>query len=45
MFPDEWKLAKDIPLYKNKGERLDVNSYRGIAILPPVAKVFERILS
>ncbi len=34
MFPDEWKTAKVIPLYKNKGERLDVNSYRGIAILP-----------
>jgi hypothetical protein len=43
-FPIEWKTSKTHPLYKNKGDRFDVNSYRGIAILPPVAKIFERIL-
>jgi hypothetical protein len=44
-FPIERKTAKVRPLYKNKGERFDVNSYRGIAILPPLAKIFERILA
>jgi hypothetical protein len=39
----EW-AAKILPLYKNKGDRHKVNSYRSIAILPQVRKVFERIL-
>jgi Co/Zn/Cd efflux system component len=43
-FPNEWKCALVIPLFK-KGLITDVNNYRGISILPPLAKVLERILT
>ena len=43
--PDEWKSAVVMPLYKNKGNRNDMKNYRGISILTPVSKVFERLLS
>ena len=33
------------PLYKNKGEPKDLNSYRGISVLPPFAKIFEKIVA
>ena len=41
--PTEWKSARVTPLYKNKGDKDDPNHSRGIAVLPPVAKVFERL--
>jgi hypothetical protein len=40
--PTEWKTAVVTPLYKNKGDRLDPNNYRGISVLPPIAKVFAK---
>ena len=43
--PDEWKSAIVIPLYKNKGAVNDINNYRGISILPPLDKVFEKLIS
>ena len=43
IFPDEWKCAKVLPLYKH-GEHRDMNNYRPISIIPVVAKVFERII-
>jgi hypothetical protein len=45
IFQDEWKMATIIPLFKCKGDCLDTNNYRGIAIIPPIAKVFERLLA
>ena len=45
IIPDEWKCAIVIPLYKNKGNKQDMNNYRGISILPIIVKIFERILS
>lgn len=45
MLPNEWKCGIVIPLYKNKGDNMDLNNYRGISILPPKAKVFERIIA
>jgi hypothetical protein len=44
--PLEWKSALLTPLFK--GKKLnpnDVNSYRGISVLPPIAKIFEKILA
>ena len=41
---DEWKCAIVTPLHK-KGTYDDLNNYRGISVLPPLNKVFERILS
>ena len=37
IFPNEFKLAVVTPLFKNKGDADDINNYRGISVLPPVA--------
>ena len=43
IFPDDWKCARVIPLFK-QGESLDLNNYRPISVISVVAKVFERIV-
>ena len=43
MMPDEWKIALVNPLFK-KNSRSDINNYRGISVLPPIVKLFEKIL-
>ena len=41
--PAEWKEAFVTPLVKKKKLSLfDLNNYRGISVLPPVAKIFEK---
>ena len=42
-FPDEWKMARVIPLYKS-GHRNKPGNYRPISILPTISKIMERIL-
>ena len=42
-FPDLWKMANVIPLFK-KDDPLLCNNYRPISLLPCISKVFERIL-
>ena len=42
-FPDDWKLAKVTPIFK-QGDRSDMNNYRPISVISAVAKVFERIV-
>ena len=41
IFPDEWKIAKVLPIYKS-GPRNVLENYRPISILPVVAKVLEK---
>jgi len=43
-FPNEFKIAICFPLFK-KGDNTSCDNYRGINILPPLAKLFERLLS
>ena len=43
--PNEWKLAVVTPLYKSKGIKTDLNNYRGISVLPPLGKLFEKVLA
>jgi hypothetical protein len=43
--PKEWKTAIVSPLYTGKDPDDCVDSYRGISILTPINKAFERILS
>ena len=42
-FPDEWKIARVIPLYKN-GQCNIPGNYRPISVLPAISKIMERIL-
>ena len=42
-FPDDWKLVKVTPIFK-QGDRSDMNNYRPISVISAVAKVFERIV-
>ena len=42
--PHDMHGAKIVTLYKNKGDRSDCNSYRGISLLSIVGKVFARVI-
>ena len=42
--PDEWKKAIIVPLFKNKGSRLDCGNYRGISLISVPSKTFMRVL-
>ena len=42
-FPDEWKIARVVPLYKN-GQRNIPGNYRPISVLPVISKIMERIV-
>ena len=42
-FPDDWKVARVLPLHK-KGPRNLPDNYRPISILPTISKITERIL-
>ena len=43
--PNDWKYAIVTPLYKKKGLPTIINNYRGISILPPIAKIFEKLIA
>ena len=42
--PEEWKKAIIVPLFKNKGSKLDCGNYRGISLISVPSKVFMRVL-
>jgi hypothetical protein len=42
--PDQWLIAKTIPVYKNKGDRSDIANYRPIANLCSTSKIFEKLI-
>ena len=42
-FPDEWKMARLVPIHK-KGPRDLIENYRPISVLPVISKIMERIL-
>ena len=43
IFPDDLKVLKVVPVYKSD-ERENLNNYRPIAVLPTIARVFEKLL-
>ena len=40
--PDDWKLAKVTPIYKNKGSKDDCGNYRPISVICHIAKIMEK---
>ena len=42
-FPDKWKVAKILPLFKG-GDRESVNNYRPVSLLPLPGKLLEKIV-
>ena len=43
IFPTRWKISHITPIFKS-GSRTNIENYRGIAILPTIAKLFESIV-
>ena len=43
--PSEWKNLLLTPIYKGKGSRTASESYRGLAIMGPLAKLFMGLLN
>ena len=44
IFPEMWKKANVIPVYKNKGDKSVVKNYRPVYLLPIFGKLFEKCL-
>ena len=42
--PDEWGRADICPIYKQKGDYLKCENYRGISLMCHVAKLYESVL-
>jgi hypothetical protein len=42
--PDQWKVARTIPVFKNKGPVNDLKSNRPIAYLCSSTKIFEKLI-
>ena len=42
IFPSILKSVTVIPVYKNKGDPLDLNNYRPISLLSNIDKLFEK---
>ena len=43
IYPDIWKLANVIPIFK-KGDKQSINNYRPVSLLPICGKIFEKII-
>ena len=44
IFPDKWKKANVVPVYKNKGDKSVVKNYRPVSLLPILGKIFEKCI-
>ena len=44
IFPTKLKIAKVLPLFKNKGDSHLFDNYRPISLLPTISKIFERVV-
>ena len=44
-FPDCWKVASVVPVFKNVGERSAAKKYRPVSLLSVVSKVFQKLVN
>lgn len=44
LLPDDWKLSRVTPVFKGKGDRLEMSNYRPIAVIAHVSKVIEKLV-
>ena len=44
MVPEQWHISKTVPVYKNKGDRKDIENYRPISNLCSCSKIFEKLI-
>ena len=44
-FPSAWSSGMITPIYKQRGDKICTSNYRGITLLPVMAKVFTTILA
>ena len=42
--PEQWLIAKTIPIFKNKGDKKNIENYRPIANLCSSSKIFEKLI-
>lgn len=45
ILPDEWLVGTIVPIYKNKGDKDDVNNYRGITLFSCMSKLFTSLIN
>ena len=43
-FPDDWKLARVTPVYKNNGDVNIMSNYRPISVIGHIAKMMEQLV-
>ena len=44
VFPEGGKIARLIPVYKNKGSKKEFGNYRPVSLLPVFSKIMERLI-
>ena len=44
-FPDCWKVASVVPVFKNVGERFTAKKYHSVSLLSVVSEVFEKLVN
>lgn len=43
IYPDKWKISQITPIHK-AGQKSNVRNYRGVSVMPTIAKVFEKVV-
>lgn len=43
IYPNTYKTGKTVPIFKS-GSKSDIRNYRGVTVMPNIAKIFERVI-